>query len=159
MNLEKRRLNIQRELDVAEMAMAEVRQRWGFGDLEERSYPHPVTARLMRLQQERDSCLVQIAQLRAQASNLEGQAETAEGKANLKKAQDNLVVLTGKLEELQKMRDEAAAKKKDLDAARVQYRQRASIRDERKRMLDSLKEQIERLKILYDDPQTPEVRE
>jgi hypothetical protein len=159
MNLEKRRLNIRRELDAAEMAMAEVRQRWGFSDLEERSYPHPVTARLMRLQQERDSCLVQIAQLQAQASNLEGQAETAEGKANLKKAQDNLVVLTGKLEELQKMRDEAAAKKKDLDAARVQYRQRASIRDERKRMLDSLKEQIERLKILYDDPQTPEVRE
>jgi hypothetical protein len=146
MNLENRRLNIQRELDVAEMAMAEVRQRWGFGDLEERSYPHPVTARLMRLEQERDACLVEIAQLRAEVNNLEEQAETADGKANLQKAQDKLQVLMSKLEELQKMCDEAVAKEKDLDTAR-------------KRMLDSLKEQIEKLRILHDDPATPEVRE
>jgi hypothetical protein len=30
------------------------------------------------------------------------------------------------------------------------------VRDERKRMLDSIKQQIEKLKILYDDPTTPE---
>jgi Tfp pilus assembly protein PilF len=158
-NLENQRNRMQQDLDMTERAMEDVMQRWGFRDLEERSYPHPVTARLMRLEQERDSCLVQIAQLQAEARNLEERAETAAGKANLKKVQDSLVVLTGKLEELQKMCDEAAAKKKDLDTARVQYRQRASVRDERKRMLDSLKEQIEKLRILHDDPATPEVRE
>jgi hypothetical protein len=54
------------------------------------------------------------------------------------------------------MREEAAAKKKDLDMARVQYKQRTTIRDERRRVLDSLKAEIEKLKILYDDPETPD---
>jgi chromosome segregation ATPase len=165
-SLENQRNRMQQDLDVVERSLEDVRARWGFSDLEERSYPHPVTARVMRLEQERDACLVEIAQLRAEVNNLEEQAETADGKANLKRAQDDLVVLQEKYEQLQKMCDEAVAKEKDLDTARVQYKQRASVRDERKRMLDSwkrmldsLKEQIEKLRILHDDPATPEVRE
>jgi capsular exopolysaccharide synthesis family protein len=56
------------------------------------------------------------------------------------------------------MRQAAEAKNRDLDLARTQYVQRVAIRDERKKMLDELKTQIEKLKILHDDPETPKVQ-
>ncbi|MHC4075104.1 MAG: GumC family protein, partial [Planctomycetota bacterium] len=79
-------------------------------------------------------------------------------RSNLQNAQDQLIILSQRLEELNKLRDEAQARKKDLDLARIQYEQRTSIKDERKRMLDSIKTQIEKLKIIHDDPQTPKVQ-
>lgn len=87
-------------------------------------------------------------------------AEIAEQtrQASLENARDRLVVLQQRLVELQKLREEAAAQKRDLDLARVQYEQRMKIRDERVAMLDSLKEQIEKLKIMHDDPETPKVQ-
>ena len=78
--------------------------------------------------------------------------------SNLKNAQDSLVVLQSKLEELTKMREEAAAKKIELDFARVQYEQRVSIRDERKQMLGLIKEQIEKMRMVREDPETPKVQ-
>ena len=78
-------------------------------------------------------------------------------RANLENAQDGLVVLQERFEQLEEMRQEAEAKKKDLDKARVQYEERIKIRDERITMLDSIKEQIEKLKIIHDDPETPKV--
>jgi len=41
--------------------------------------------------------------------------------------------------------------------ARIQYKQRASTRDERKHRLDSIKSQIEKLRIIHNDPETPKV--
>jgi chromosome segregation ATPase len=155
-SLEDRRRRIEVELSVAEEAMQEVRTRYGFTDLEDRSYPHPVTQRLIRLERQRDECTLEIAQLQAQIGNLEDQADTPQGKANLKKAQEELVILSERLEALQEMSEQAEAKKRDLDVARVQHKQRAAIRDERKRMLESIKADIERWKILHDDPQTLE---
>jgi capsular exopolysaccharide synthesis family protein len=78
--------------------------------------------------------------------------------SNLQNAQDQLIVLSQRLEELNKLQAEAQARKKDLDLARIQYEQRTSIRDERKNMLNSIKTQIEKLKIIHDDPQTPKVQ-
>jgi capsular exopolysaccharide synthesis family protein len=78
--------------------------------------------------------------------------------SNLKNAQDMQTVLQSRLEELEKMREEAATKKRDLDAARVQYEQRVSIRDERKEMLSETKGTIETLKVMHDDPETPKVQ-
>ncbi|HUT31785.1 MAG TPA: polysaccharide biosynthesis tyrosine autokinase [Sedimentisphaerales bacterium] len=78
--------------------------------------------------------------------------------SNVKNAQDQLVVLRQRLEELQKLRDEAAKEQKQLDLARVQYEQRAAIRDNKREMLDSVKETIDKLRIVYDDPETPKVR-
>jgi capsular exopolysaccharide synthesis family protein len=60
--------------------------------------------------------------------------------------------------ELEKLREEVSAKKRDLDLARVQYDQRSKIRDERTTMLDSIKEQVEKLRIMHDDPTAPKVR-
>ncbi len=79
-------------------------------------------------------------------------------RASLQVGQDRLVVLQERFAELEKLRQEADAKQKDLDLARVQYDQRAVIKDERNKMLDAIKEQIEKLKILHDDPETPKVR-
>jgi len=87
-------------------------------------------------------------------------AEIAEQtrRANFANANDNLVVLQERMAELGRLREEAAAKKRDLDLARAQYEQRLVIKDERTLMLDSIKEQIEKLKIMHDDPKTPKVQ-
>jgi capsular exopolysaccharide synthesis family protein len=77
--------------------------------------------------------------------------------ANLENAKDGLIVLEKRFEELETLRQEAEAQKKDLDLARIQYEKGAKIRDERLAMLDSIKEQIEKLRTLHDDPQTPKV--
>ncbi len=88
------------------------------------------------------------------------QSEIAEQirQANLKNAQDLLIVLQGRSEELERLRLEAEAQKKDLDLARVQYEQRLAIRDERKQMLDEIKATIESYRMMYDDPETPKVQ-
>ncbi|UCC22827.1 MAG: P-loop NTPase, partial [Planctomycetota bacterium] len=87
-------------------------------------------------------------------------AEIAEQtrQSNLKDAQNRLVVLQERYGELEKLRQEVEARKRDLDLARVQYEQRMAIRDERKQMLDEVKAQVEKLRIMRDDPETPKVQ-
>jgi succinoglycan biosynthesis transport protein ExoP len=77
--------------------------------------------------------------------------------ANLENARDGLVVLQKRFEQLEALRQEAEAQKKELDLARIQYEKGVKIRDERLTMLDSIKEQIEKFKIMYNDPETPKV--
>jgi succinoglycan biosynthesis transport protein ExoP len=79
-------------------------------------------------------------------------------RANLENARDSLVILQERLTQLESLRDQANQKKKDLDLARVQYDQRMKIRDERIEMLDALKEQIEKVKIMLNDPETTKVQ-
>ncbi|MHC4104160.1 MAG: polysaccharide biosynthesis tyrosine autokinase, partial [Planctomycetota bacterium] len=79
-------------------------------------------------------------------------------RANLENARDGLHVLQERFELLEKQRQEAEAQKKELDLARVQYEQRLKIRDERIIMLDLIKEQVEKLKMLHDSPDTPKVQ-
>jgi len=78
--------------------------------------------------------------------------------ANLANARDRLTVFRQRYIELERLRQEAAAKKKDLDMARVQYAQREKIRDERILMLDEIKMSIEKMTMVYGDPKTPKVR-
>jgi capsular exopolysaccharide synthesis family protein len=78
--------------------------------------------------------------------------------ANLKNGQDRLVVLKSRLEELEHIRQEAVTKKKEADMARSQYDKQVAIRDERRTMLDEIKGQLEKLKIMHDDPETPKVQ-
>jgi succinoglycan biosynthesis transport protein ExoP len=87
-------------------------------------------------------------------------AEIAEQtrRANLENARDGLHVLQERFEQLEKLREEAEAKKKELDLARVQYEQRLKIRDERITMLDLIKEQVEKLKMMHDAPETTKVQ-
>jgi len=78
--------------------------------------------------------------------------------AGLENARDRLAVLKQRLAELQNLREEAATNKKELDLARVQYEQRLKIRDERIEMLDAIKAQIEKFRIMLNDPETPTVQ-
>ena len=88
------------------------------------------------------------------------QSEIAEQirQANLKNAQDLLVVLLSRYEELERLRLNAEKQKARLDEARVQYEQRMAVKDERKERLNEIKAQIERYRILHDDPETPKVQ-
>jgi capsular exopolysaccharide synthesis family protein len=79
-------------------------------------------------------------------------------RANLENARDGLHVYQERYELLEQQRQEAEAQKKELDLARVQYEQRLKIRDERIVMLDLIKEQVEKLKMLHDSPDTPKVQ-
>jgi len=225
--LERQRVRVQGELRAAEMALEEVRNRWGLADLEEARggyFQHPITVRLNDLELKRNDLVLEVRQIQGFIGQLKElatgpiteqieraveadpvmitlaqqlalqesahagrlakfgenhrvvrqtkelinelgekrrgrKAEIAEmiRQANLKNAQDGLIVLLGRLEELEKMRDEAAAKQKDLDLGRVQYAQRVSVRDERQETLDSIKASIEDYKIMHDDPETPKV--
>ncbi|MHC4184476.1 MAG: hypothetical protein ACYSR4_00900, partial [Planctomycetota bacterium] len=88
------------------------------------------------------------------------QAKIAEQtrQGQLRNAQDQWVILSKRLEELNKLHEETAARQKDYDLAQVQYLQRLIIRDERRERLDAIKEQIQKLKILYAHPETPKVQ-
>lgn len=77
--------------------------------------------------------------------------------AILKNAQDGLAVMEQRLEELTTLRAEAAEEKKQLDLARARYEQWVKTRDERILMRDALKEQLEKLRIMHDSPETPKV--
>ena len=77
--------------------------------------------------------------------------------ANLENARDGKVVLEKRFDQLEALRQVAEADKKELDIARIQYEKGVKIRDERLAMLDSIKEQIEKFTIMYNDPETPKV--
>lgn len=149
---------VRRELRLAEQGLQDIRAESGFADLEERSYPHPVTQRLIRLENQRDNCVLEVAELKAKLESFAKQPTTPEAKANLKSAQDNLFVAQSKLEALEKMVQEAAARKRDFDQARVRYKRGAHKRDGRRRRLDEIISQIEKLRTMYDDAQRSKVQ-
>jgi capsular exopolysaccharide synthesis family protein len=95
-----------------------------------------------------------------QQERLRRQAIIAEQvrQSNLKNAQDQLATLEGQLEQLEKLLETTAKQKEELDLARVQFAQRVKIRDERREVLNTIKTQTEKLKIVHDDPETPTVQ-
>ncbi len=79
-------------------------------------------------------------------------------RANLYNARDTLRVLEERQTELQHLRDQAQTKQKALDEARSRFEQYTKARDERIEMLNQIKMQIEKLRIMLDDPDTPKVQ-
>ncbi|MBM4026300.1 MAG: polysaccharide biosynthesis tyrosine autokinase [Planctomycetes bacterium] len=79
-------------------------------------------------------------------------------RANLMNARDALRVLEERLAELQKLRAAALEEQKRLDEARSEYERIVKTRDERVETLNQIKMQIEKYRILLDDPQTPKVQ-
>lgn len=141
-----------RDLDSVERALDEVHATSGISDLEERSYPHPITVRLTRLQKELDDCnleqsqLIKKIQIAQRASGRNG-GESEE----LKKAKADGIVLGEKCERLEIMVAEAEARKKELDQARILYKRRMNIRDEILKRQNNIKSQIEELRIKRDE--------
>ncbi len=149
--LYKQRENLQKELDMAENAMDDVRNRYQIYDLEEN--PHPIAERLNRLQKEQDDCTLEISQVKARVENLKTGAHTEQDQKYLKDTKNLLAELQAKFDALEKMRTEAEVRKKDLDLARIQYNQREAIKVERLQKLNELKSQIEKLKLMYENPE------
>jgi capsular exopolysaccharide synthesis family protein len=79
-------------------------------------------------------------------------------RANLMNARDSLRVLEERLAELQRLRGQAMERQKALDEARARYEQRLKTRDERVETLNEIKMQIEKLRIMAKDPETPKVQ-
>lgn len=223
--LDDQQIRVQRDLDLAERALDDVRRRYGFTDLGEHTF-EPITDRKLNdLEFQQNEVMLNISQVRAAVTTLSAQAQgpvqvqverqvetdpvmtslaqqlavqesvlasslarfgedhrlikqlrkyiesTQEERllrkeaiaeqtrqSNLRNAQDSLVTLEKQLEDLEKLREETAKRKEEMDLARAQYEQRVTIRDERRKMLDSIKEQTEKLKIIHDDPETPKVQ-
>ncbi len=78
--------------------------------------------------------------------------------ANLKDALDQLIVLKERYSQLEELRKEAEKKQWDLNRAKALYEERLLARDERQRMHDEIKAQIEIQKIVLEDPETPKVQ-
>jgi uncharacterized protein involved in exopolysaccharide biosynthesis len=154
--LEEQQIRIQRDLDTSEGSLDGCRIRYGFSDLEQHDYPHPITARLIRLQNEEDNCALEIKKLEIHRDEMLKQPQGSKAEPNLtaesKDVQFRLKSAQGRLAELKKMREEAAKQQEELDMARAAYAQRLVIRDERRQILDSVKSRAEELKILHDAP-------
>jgi len=149
--LEKRRASLERELDLVERALDEVRSSTGFTDLEERNYPSPQEVRLNRLHQTKDELEIALAEAQAIAKIEQlGQDPNEQ--------QREAIICKGKLERVERMLTEATAEKQRLDLARVQYQQRARIRDQIQFQLDQIKTLIEKHRILVEDPEVSKVQ-
>ncbi|MDD5063682.1 MAG: M56 family metallopeptidase [Phycisphaerae bacterium] len=151
--LDEHRNRFQRDLDATERALGEVRDRWAITDFEEHNYPPPIVERLNRLQKEQDDCALEISQVKARVENLKAGTHTEQDQKYLKDTENLLVELQAKFDALEKMRTEAALRKREIDLARIQYKQRAAIRDERLQRYNETKAQIEKLRLMYDNPQ------
>jgi succinoglycan biosynthesis transport protein ExoP len=100
----------------------------------------------------------QIEEIEAKKNQRRTEIAEQTRRANLMNAKDNLRILEKRLDELQRLRTEAMEKQKSLDNARALYEQRLKTRDERVEMLNQIKLQIEKLRIMLDDPETPKVQ-
>jgi polysaccharide biosynthesis transport protein len=223
--LSDQQVRVQRDLDLAERALDDIRRRYGFTDLEEHSFRPVIDQKLNDLENQGNTLALDISQTRANIESLAVQAQgpiqvqverqvetdpvmlnlsqqlasqesTLAGalarfgedhrvvrqirefidaiqqeklrrkaviaeqtrQSNLKNAQDELTQLERKLTQLENLREATAKQKEEMDLAKTQYTKSVKIKDERRTVLDSIKEQIEKLKILYDDPETPKVQ-
>jgi polysaccharide biosynthesis transport protein len=133
-------LNLSQQLALQESTLAGALARFG----EDHRVIRQIKEYIDAIQQER---------LRRKASIAEQTRQS-----NLKNAQDQLSELEQKLDRLEKLREATAKQKEEMDLAKTQYIKSSKIRDERRTMLDSIKGQTEKLKIIYDDPETPKVQ-
>ncbi len=219
------RLRLERELETANDALEQIRNRYGFVDLEERQFEPTITRKLNNLEVEHDQLQIEIEQVRtnmetlrrqavgpvqeqvqrrvesdpvmldltATLANLRSALEAAQTRfgenhkvvrqlrqrittteqqrqqrkdiiaelirqGNYQDAQDTLVAYAQRLEQLNRLREEAEAQQAELDRARVEYEKRVAIRDEIQKRLNEVKSAITNLQMLRDDPETPKVK-
>ena len=157
MFLEDNQVRLQRDLDMAERTLDDVCRRYGFTDLEQHDYPHPITTRLIRLQGEEDDCTLNIDQLKTHRDALLSQPSPGKPDPNtnagIKDLELKIKSAQSRLDGLRKMREETEKKQEELGLARTQYAQRQFIRDNRRTALDSVRTKIEELRVLSDNPE------
>ena len=161
MFLDENQVRLQRDLEQAERTLGDVRQKYGFTDLEEHAYSHPITARLIRLQSEEDNCALETKQLQTHHDALLSQPQqiSSSGKpdpnlaAEIKDVDLKIKLTQSRCAGLGKMREETEKKQEELDLARTLYTRVQFIRDNRRTVLDSTQAKIEELKMLSNNPE------
>ncbi len=159
MFLEENLARIEKDLNSAERTLDDVCQKYGFTDLEEHCYLHPITARLIRLQGEEDDCILDMDQLQTRRDTLLGQPQQllSSGKpdpnqaAEIKDIELKNKLAQNRLARIREMREETQKKQEELEQARTQYALRQFIRDDRRTALGSVRAKIEELRVLSDN--------
>ena len=149
--LEKRRTMSERDLAATERSLEEVRQNFGFTDLMERNYPHPIEVRVNRLSEVKDNLLLELTVVEALVGN--GQ-QAGQDPNDLKQ---KLTILKAKHAQAEKMLAEASEEKRKLDVARTQYQLRIPIRDHINNIHSQTKTLIEKYRILAEDPEIAKI--
>ncbi len=159
-HLEGQRVRVDRDLALAERAMEDVQTRYGLTDLEEHPYPSATMERIMRLEQQRDDCTLEMVQVKGRIEKAKSSAEGQAGNISVaaqpdavKDANAAYGSLEARLAKLEEMLQEAHIREHEIESARLQYRQRAAARDERRRVLNAIQQGIETLKMIHDDPE------
>ena len=158
--LSDQQIRLQRDMDLAERALDDIRRRYGFADLEEHDYPHPFTVRLIRLQNEEDDCVLEAEQFQTHREVLISQPQQllSSGKsdpnqvAELKGVELQIRLTQNRLARVREMREETQKKQDELELARAQYARSKEIRNKVRMFLDSVQAKIEDLKVFYDNP-------
>lgn len=78
-------------------------------------------------------------------------------RATYMNARQLLEEMKQRLVRLTELREEAEARKKELDMARVKYDRQKTVLDDNLELLRTIKEQIEKRKLMLDDPKTAKV--
>jgi uncharacterized protein involved in exopolysaccharide biosynthesis len=160
MFLEDNQVRLQKDTDMAERQLDDIRRRYGFTDLEEHDYQHPITARLIRLQGEEDDCALAIEQLQTHRDALLSQPQQllSSGKSDpnqtggIKDLELKIKLAQSRLAGLRKMREETDKKQEELEKGRIQYIKGKEIRDNRQTALDAVRAKIEELRSFSDNP-------
>jgi len=71
---------------------------------------------------------------------------------------DELTAMTDELKELDEMRNSAEMRQKDLERYQIIFEQAVSRRDDLRKRRDNINDQITTYKLIYGDPETPQVR-
>ena len=160
MFLEDNQVRLQKDTDMAERQLDDIRRRYGFTDLEEHDYQHPLTTRLIRLQGEEDDCALAIEQLQTHRDALLSQPQQllSSGKSDpnqaggIKDLELKIKLAQSRLAGLRKMREETEKKQEELEKGRIQYIKGKEIRDNRQTALDAVRAKIEELRVFSDNP-------
>ncbi|MGA2322290.1 MAG: hypothetical protein ABSG22_00390 [Sedimentisphaerales bacterium] len=160
MFLDENQVRLQRDLDLAGSTLDDVRRRYGFTDLEQHDYPHPITTRLIRLQNQEDDCALNADQLQTHRDALLSQPQQllSSGKSDpnqtggIKDLELKIKLAQSRLAGLRKMREETEKKQEELEKGRIQYIKGKEIRDNRQTALDAVRAKIEELRSFSDNP-------
>ena len=78
--------------------------------------------------------------------------------SQLQNAEDQLIIFTKELESLEQQRIQAKQEYKDLDNLRASYQKIVTIRDEKQQLLEDLTNNIEKLNMIFNDPEISKVK-
>jgi vacuolar-type H+-ATPase subunit I/STV1 len=147
-SLTSRRDKVQQELEYTHTLLEQVRGSLpqGYINLDLYSYSDPVFIRLNRLHELRDDLALEISGHEAIKNHM------GKNEEDVNEADYELMILYAKNEKLDKMLAEAIKSKENHDRAKYLYDNNKQRRDERQAILNSINQQIEKLRMVADDP-------